>query len=175
MLLALRRSWIAATLLCGALAAGCGGQPAPAPAQSGPAEATFLAGIHASDIAKVMRIRGLACGEPRQDQGFSHWTCEVKTPLLAYTADYYGRVPGRLEYIRLVVSQTGAPKIEQITPVVMDIAGLRYAGVDRAAVKTWVEQHLTSGGVTTIGPVKFKLSGDVSRLVFEVKAPGSEW
>jgi hypothetical protein len=164
--------------VCGlvVLAAACGGsKPVSDTEQSAPAEPTFLAGIHATDVSKVMRVRGLACGEPVEEQGFKHWSCEVRTPLLTYSVDYYGRVPGRLEYIRTVVSQSGAPKVDLITPVVFDIAALRITNVDRAAAKTWVEQHIQIGGQTRLGPAKFKISGDLARLVFEVKAPGSEW
>lgn len=156
------------------LAAACGGE-APPPASTEPALPTFLAGIHASDIAKVMRVRGLVCAEPLQVRDFKHWVCEARTPLLSYSTEYYGKAPGRIEYIRVVVAQTGDPKPEQILPVVLDVANLRYADVDRAAARAWVEQHLQTGGQTTLGAAKLKLSGDLSRLIFELKATGSEW
>lgn len=168
-----RRLCVAAGLA--ALISGCGSDPAPAPPAGAPAEPTYLAGVHASDIAKAMRLRGLVCAEPRKERDFSHWVCEVETPLLGYMTEYYGKAPGRIEYIRVVVSQRGAPKIEQITPLMMEVANLRYTDVDRAAAKTWVEQNLQTGGQTRIGPAKFKFSGDLSRLILEVKAPGSEW
>lgn len=164
--------------VCGLLVvlAACGGtKPASDAAPAAPAEPTFLAGIHATDVSKVMRVRGLVCVDAVEEQGFKHWACEVRTPLLTYSVDYYGKAPGRLEYIRTVVSQSGAPKVDLITPVVFDIAGLRITDVDRTAAKTWVDQHIQIGGQTRIGPAKFKISGDLTRLVFEVKAPGSEW
>ncbi len=166
--------WLVSGLMFAVSACG-GSKPASDAAQSAPAEPAFLAGIHATDISKVMRVRGLACGEPVEEQGFKRWSCEVRTPLLTYSVEYYGKAPGRLEYIRTVVSQSGAPKVDLITPVVFDIAGLRITGVDRTAAKTWVDQHIQIGGQTRLGPAKFKISGDLARLVFEVKAPGSEW
>ena len=157
------------------LAAACGGSQPPPAASTEPALPTFLAGVHASDIAKVMRVRGLACAEPVQDREFKHWVCEARTPLVGYVTEYYGKAPGRIEYIRVVITQAGDAKTEQILPVVLEIANLRYADVDRSAARAWVEQNLRTGGQTTLGAAKLKLSGDLSRLVFELKATGSEW
>jgi hypothetical protein len=162
------------TAIIAITAAACGGK-APEPASTAPALPETLAGIHASDIAKVMRVRGLVCGEPAQEREFKHWMCEARTPLLGYLVEYYGKAPGRIEYIRMVATQSGAPKLEGVLPVVFEIANLRYSDVDRAAAKTWVEKNLQTGGATTIGAAKLKVSGDLSRLVFEIKATGSEW
>ncbi|MDO8835544.1 MAG: hypothetical protein Q7V01_08100, partial [Vicinamibacterales bacterium] len=74
------------TVVLALLAAACGGD-APPPASTGPALPTFLAGIHASDIAKVMRVRGLVCADPLQVQGFNHWVCEARTPLQSYSTE----------------------------------------------------------------------------------------
>jgi hypothetical protein len=38
-----------------------------------------------------------------------------------------------------------------------------------------VEQAIEAPGQTEFGIAKFKVSGDLTRLVLEVKASGSEW
>lgn len=171
-------SAIGGALLLAMANSACGGGQKPSePAAQPPGEvlATHLAGLHASDLTKAARERGLACQDPVRDRDQTHWSCEARTPLTAYLFEFYGGVPGRLEYIRLVITQSGAPKPENTGPWLGYLASLRYEGADAAAARAWIEDHLQGGGQTTIGTAKWKLSGDMSRLVVEVKAPGSEW
>ncbi|MEW5982790.1 MAG: hypothetical protein AB1806_10525 [Acidobacteriota bacterium] len=165
-------------LLFAAVALACGGdrEAADRPAQP-PDEvlATHLAGLHASDLTTAARERGLVCQPPARERDQTHWICEARTPLTSYLFEFYGKVPGRLEYIRLVISQSGPPKLEHTGPWLGYLASLRYEGADAEAARTWIEAHLDGGGQTTIGTAKLKLSGDMSRLVTEIKAPGSEW
>jgi len=104
-----------------------------------------------------------------------HWTCEVATPLMSYSVELYGKAPGRLEYIKAVVTQSSQPTIGRALDLFEYVAGLSYDGAEPANAKTWVESQLESGGQTMIGPAKYKVSGNLSRLVLEIKAPGSEW
>lgn len=164
--------------LFGVVTWSCGGATAPADQSAGPPEAalpTYLAGLHASDLAKAARERGLVCKDPVKEAGQSHWVCEARTPLTSYLFEFYGKVPGRIEYIRLVITQSGPPKPENTGPWLGYLASLRYEGAEPETARTWLEEHLQGGGATTIGTAKWKLSGDLSRLVTEIKAPGSEW
>jgi hypothetical protein len=89
--------------------------------------------------------------------------------------EFYGKEPGRLEYIRAVVTQSGAPKAALAMAFLKSLANARYTGGDPARATAWVEQQLAAGGQTMIGPASLELSGDPARVVFEIKAPGSEW
>ena len=140
-----------------------------------PAAPDHLKALHASDLTKGFREKGLTCKPPQQDRDTQHWVCESQTPLNQNLAEFYGKVPGRIEYIRVVVTQSGAPKTELIFPLLVFVAGLKYEGADPAAARAWIEKNLEAGGMTEIGPAKFKISGNLSRLVFELKAPGSDW
>ena len=131
--------------------------------------------LHASDLTKGFREKGLTCKAPQQERDTQHWICESSTPLVQYLAEFYGKAPGRIEYIRVVVTQSGAPKTEVIYPLLGYVAGLKYEGADPAAARAWIEKNLEAGGLTEIGPAKVKISGNLSRLVFELKAPGSDW
>jgi len=160
-------------------AAGCGGGSAPAPAadqHSGtPAPAKFLAGLHAADLAKAIREKGLACKEPVTERDGMHWVCEAQTPLIGYFAEYWGRVPGRIEYIKVVISQPNGPKPERATALLNIFANLRYQGAEPDKARDWIAANLDKGGQQMFGPARYKLSGDLSRLVLEIKAPGSDW
>jgi len=144
-------------------------------ASQAPAAPDHLKALHASDLTKGLREKNLTCKPPQQDRDTQHWVCESQTPLVQYLAEFYGKAPGRIEYIRVVVTQSGAPKTELILPLLGYVSGLKYEGADPAAARAWVERNLEAGGLTEIGPAKFKISGNLSRLVFEVKAPGSDW
>jgi hypothetical protein len=130
-----------------------GGAPTSAPAGRSTAPeagATYLQGLHSSELSRVARERGLVC-------------------------QFYGKEPGRLEYIRAVVTQSGAPKAALAMAFLKSLANARYTGGDPARATAWVEQQLAAGGQTMIGPASLELSGDPARVVFEIKAPGSEW
>ena len=155
----------------------CGG-PAPStpPAEEAATRgAAWLQGLHASDLTEALRERGLACGEPRQERETRHWTCEVATPLTGYRVDFYGKVPGRLEYLKATITQANRPDAARAIGLLDYVAGLPYETADPTAARAWVEQHLESGGQTAFGQAKYKVSGNLSRLVLEIKAPGSEW
>jgi hypothetical protein len=134
-----------------------------------------LVGLHASDLTKGFRERGLACKEPVLERDTWHWVCESSTPLVQYRAEFYAKTPGRVEYIRTVVTQAGTAKLEVAAPLLAFVANQRYEGADPEKARIWVEQAVASPGQTVFGLAKFKVSGDLSRLVFEIKAAGSEW
>ncbi len=159
--------------------ASCGGKaPGSAPAGGAAAVepgATYLQGLHASEMATLARERGLVCAEPVKIRDMSHWICQASTPLVTYMVEYYGKIPGRLEYIRAVVTQSGAPKAALALAFLKSFAGSRYEGANPAQAVAWVEQNAPTGGRTMIGPASYRLSGDAGRVVLEIKAPGSEW
>ena len=166
----------AAILALGAGACG-GGSGAPAADQQpgAPGPAKYLAGLHAADLAKAIREKGLACKEPVSEHDGMHWVCEAKTPLVGYFAEYWGRVPGRLEYIKVVVTQSGAPKVERIIALLDVFAGLRYQGAQPEQARQWIAANVDKGGRQMFGPASYRLSGNLSRVVLEIKAPGSDW
>ena len=104
-----------------------------------------------------------------------HYVCESSTPLVQYRGEFYAKVPGRVEYIRVLVSQTGAAKIELAAPLLAFLANQRYQDADPDAARAWVEKAISTPGPDRVRHRQFKVSGDLTRLVFEVKAAGSEW
>jgi hypothetical protein len=170
---------LAAALSCSILLTSCGGgrpeAPPADPAAAAEAPASYLQGLHASDLAKMARERGLVCQDPVQVRDMKHWVCQASTPLVSYTVEFYGKVPGRLEYIRAVVAQSGAPKLALATAFLKTFAAANYRGGDPAQARSFVDTHAAAGGQAMIGPASFKLAGDLSRVVLDIKAPGSEW
>lgn len=140
-----------------------------------PAAPDHLVGLHASDLAKGFRERGLVCKDPLVEREFRHYVCESSTPLVQYRAEFYAKVPGRVEYIRVLVAQTGDAKIEVAGPLLAFVANQRYEGANPEQARAWVEQAVGAPGQTAIGIARLKVSGDLNRLVFELKAAGSEW
>ena len=158
------------------LTAACGGsKDAGSSAPAGAAAPDHLVGLHASDITKGFRERGLTCNDAVLEKDTWHYVCESSTPLVQYRGEFYAKVPGRVEYIRVLVSQSGAAKVELAAPLLAFLANLRYQGADPDKARAWVEQAIAAPGQTEFGIAKFKVSGDLTRLVFEVKAAGSEW
>jgi hypothetical protein len=158
------------------VAGGCGRDTRPqSAAPATPAAPDHLTGLHASDLTKGFRERGLACKEPVLERDTRHWVCESATPLVQYRAEFYAKAPGRVEYIRAVITQSGAAKLEVAAPLLAFVANQRYEGADPAAARAWVEKAVASPGQTDIGIANLKVSGDLSRLVFELKARGSDW
>lgn len=168
------RRFIAAMIVT-LVASGCGGK-APEPAAPAVAPAPdHLVGLHASDLLKGFRERGLVCKDAVRERDFSHYVCESSTPLVQYRAEFYAKVPGRVEYIRVLVAQTGDAKLEVAGPLLAFVANQRYEGADPDAARAWVEKAVSAPGQTAFGIAKLKVSGDLTRLVFEMKAAGSEW
>jgi hypothetical protein len=167
--------WCSAALVAIAVA-GCGsGKDDASSASTTPAMPDHLVGLHASDLTKGFRERGLACKDAVLEKDTWHYVCESSTPLVQYRAEFHAKAPGRVEYIRTVVTQSGAAKLELAAPLLAFVANQRYEGADPAKARAWVEQAVAAPGQTQFGLAKFKVSGDLSRLVFEIKAAGSEW
>jgi hypothetical protein len=164
----------AASCLALVLAA-CGGKTAESTAPAEPAAPDHLAGLHASDLTKGFRERGLVCKDPVLEKDFWHYVCESSTPLVRYRGEFYAKVPGRVEYIRVLVAQTGDAKLEVAAPLLAFLANQRYEGADPENARAWVEKAVMAPGQASFGLAKFRISGDLTRLVFEVKAAGSEW
>jgi hypothetical protein len=155
---------------------GCGGgNNAGSSASATPAAPGHLVGLHASDLTKGFRERGLVCKDAVLEKDTWHYVCESSTPLVQYRGEFYAKVPGRVEYIRVLVAQSGSAKLEVAAPLLAFLANQRYQGADPAKAREWVEKAVSAPGQTQFGLAKFKVSGDLSRLVFEVKAAGSEW
>jgi hypothetical protein len=165
------------TMACLALlAAACGGgKDAESPAASEPAAPDHLVGLHASDLTKGFRERGLVCKDAVLEKDFWHYVCESSTPLVQYRGEFYAKVPGRVEYIRVLIAQSGSAKLEVAAPLLAFLANQHYQGADPEQARAWVEKAVEAPGQTAFGIAKFKVSGDLTRLVFEVKAAGSEW
>jgi hypothetical protein len=173
-----RTAWMlsAAIVALAVTFGGCGtGSKPQSTGPAAPAAPDHLVGVHASDLTKGFRERGLACKEPALERDTWHWVCESATPLVQYRAEFYAKAPGRVEYIRTVVAQSGAAKLEVAAPLLAFVANQRYAGSDPAAARAWVEKAVAAPGQTNIGIANLRVSGDLSRLVFELKASGSEW
>jgi hypothetical protein len=164
-----------AVLVLTLVAPACGGTDTEPAATATPAAPDHLVGLHASDLLKGFRERGLVCKEPVREREFSRYVCESSTPLVQYRGEFYAKVPGRVEYIRVLVAQTGDAKLEVAAPLLAFVANQRYEGADPDAARAWVERAVAAPGQTEIGLAKLKVSGDLTRLVFELKAAGSEW
>jgi hypothetical protein len=158
-----------------AISACGGGKDAGSSAPAAPPAPDHLVGLHASDLTKGFRERGLTCKDAVLEKDTWHYVCESSTPLVQYRGEFYAKVPGRVEYIRVLVAQSGAAKLEVAAPLLAFLANQKYQGADPVKAREWVEKAVTAPGQTVFGLAKFKVSGDLSRLVFEVKAAGSEW
>ena len=152
-----------------------GGKGAESAAPAVPPAPDHLVGLHASDLTKGFRERGLSCKDAVLERDTWHYVCESSTPLVQYRGEFYAKVPGRVEYIRVLIAQSGAAKVELAAPLLAFLANQRYEGADPDKARAWVENAITAPGQTEFGIAKFKVSGDLTRLVFEVKAAGSEW
>jgi hypothetical protein len=166
--------FIAASIMM-IVTAACRGGDAASTAPAEPAAPDHLVGLHASDLTKGFRERGLTCQDAVLEKDVWHYVCESSTPLVQYRGEFYAKVPGRVEYIRVLVAQSGSAKLEVAAPLLAFLANQRYEGADPEKARAWVEKAVETPGQTTFGLAKFKVSGDLTRLVFEVKAAGSEW
>lgn len=165
-----------------AVAAGCGGtgsnQPAgqPAAGAAAPAfETKWLRGLFADDIRAAVGKAGLTCKGPNLENRTSVWLCESGTPLVTYQLIFYGSAPGKIEYLHAVVGQSGAAKNDAPLHLFNVMAGLHFDGGDTGRAKEWLAATLETGGLTEIGPAKYKLAGDANRRIFDIKASASEW
>ncbi len=161
---------------------GCGGagseQTAAQPAGRAAApslETRWLRGLWANDIREAVGKIGLTCKGPTLQNRTNVWMCESGTPLVTYQLRFYGGAPGKIEYLNAVVSQSGPAKDTAPLRLFGVLAGLRFEGGNPAQAREWLEKTLAAGGVTVIGPAKYKLAGDANRRVFDIKASGSEW
>jgi len=170
-----RLSFLSVAACLALMTAACGGGNADATAPAEPAAPDHLVGLHASDLAKGFRERGLTCKDAVLEKDVWHYVCESSTPLVQYRGEFYAKVPGRVEYIRVLVAQSGNAKLEVAAPLLAFLANQRYEGADPEKARAWVEKAVETPGQTMFGLAKFKVSGDLTRLVFEVKAAGSEW
>jgi len=165
-------------VLVGAQAA-CGGTPAKdtAPVEKKPPyETRWLRGISATEVKTAAQTHGLVCQGPTLQGGTSTWTCASGTPLVGYRVQFYGSAPLKLEYITATVTQSGSnAKVEFVRPLFVALAGLHYEGGDAAQARAWVMKAIEAPGDTTIGPGKFRVSGDLLKMTLDIKASGSDW
>ncbi len=162
---------VTATAACGG---GAGSNPAPATPK--PAfETRWLRGISATEVKTIAQARGLVCQGPTREGGTNVWTCETATPLVGYRVRFYGSAPLKLEYITATITQTGNAKRDFVAPLFVALAGLHYDGGDVQQARTWVSNAIDAPGQTTIGPGKFKVSGDLLKLTLDIKASGADW
>jgi hypothetical protein len=162
------------------LATGCGGpQNTPAPAAAKPRfETRWLRGISATEVKAIAQGRGLGCQGPTLESGTNVWRCTARTPLVDYRVQFYGSAPLKLEYITATVTQAGSnAKPEMVRPLFLALAGLHYDGGDPMRAREWVVSTIETpgGGQTTIGPARFKVSGDLLKMTLDMKASGSDW
>jgi hypothetical protein len=143
----------------------------PAPAL----ETRWLRGLWATDIQKAVPQPDVVWQGPKKEGQTNAWGCEWGTVLVHYKVVFYGSAPGKIEYLNASVSQSDQPKDARVLPLFTALAGLHFIGSEPAQAREWVEKTVASGGQTVFGPAKFKLSGDVTRRVLEIKASGSEW
>lgn len=174
----MRNRWsIVAVVLCAAFLAGCGGSKEPAqPTQPQGPETRWLRGLSATDVKAAVTARALSCEVPAKEGASSVWTCAAATPLVSYKVRFYGSAPLKIEYIIATVTQSGSAKVEIIQPLFVHLAGLHFEGADAPKAREWVLKAIdASGGDTVFGPAKFRVSGDISKMVLEIKASGSDW
>lgn len=172
------RSLIPAFVLLVSVQAACGGGTAKeaAPAATRPRfETRWLRGISATEVKTAARTVGLVCEGPRLEGGESAWTCESATPLVGYRVRFYGSAPLKLEYITATITQAGVAKADLVRPLFVALAGLHYDGGDAPQARGWVLKAIDAPGETTLGPGKFRVSGDLSKLTLDIKAIGSDW
>ncbi len=173
------RSVIALLLLALAAPVGCGGaasKEAGAPADAKPAfETRWLRGISATEVKTAARTAGLVCTGPKMEGGENAWSCESATPLVGYRVRFYGSAPLKLEYITATITQTGVATADLVRPLFLALAGLHYEGGDAPQARAWVLKAIEAPGDTTLGPGKFRVSGNLSKLTLDIKAVGSDW
>jgi hypothetical protein len=161
---------LAALTACG----GPGKQPEPAAAKPR-FETRWLRGISATEVKTIAQARGLACQGPMREGGTNVWRCDARTPLVGYQVQFYGSAPLKLEYITATVTQVGNAKADFVAPLFVALAGLHYDGGEAQQARSWVAKAIEAPGETTIGPGKFKVSGDLLKLTLDIKASGADW
>lgn len=171
------RNLLLLSLLVTLAACGGGTTGSPAPAAPKPRfETRWLRGISATEVKTIAQARGLACQGPTLQGGTNVWTCTARTPLVDYRVQFYGSAPLKLEYITATIAQAGTATPDLVTPLFVGLAGLHYDGGDAQQARIWVSKAIAAPpGETTIGPGKFKISGDLQRLTLDIKASGSDW
>jgi hypothetical protein len=171
------RGSIVAAMLCAVLITACSQpqEPAQAVQPQGP-ETRWLRGLSATDVKSAVTSRALVCEGPAKEGASSVWTCAAATPLVGYRVRFYGSAPLKIEYIIATVTQSGSAKVEIVQPLFVSVAGLHFEGADAPKAREWVLKALDAGGGDTeFGPAKFRVSGDISKMVLEIKASGSDW
>jgi hypothetical protein len=177
----MRNMWPTVVVLSALAVGTCGGsggsqQAGQAGQSSAPAvEMRWLRGLWANDIRAALDTVGLPCKGPVMENRTNVWTCESGTPLVTYRVRYFGVAPGKIDYVNAVVTQGGVAKDALPLRVFAALAGLRFEGADQVKARGWMEASIAAGGSTSIGPAKYKLSGDANRRVLDLKAAGSEW
>jgi hypothetical protein len=164
-------------LLVTLAACGGGANQAPAPAAEKPRfETRWLRGISATEVKTIAQSRGLTCQGPTLQGGTNVWTCTARTPLVDYRVQFYGSAPLKLEYITATIAQVGTATPDLVTPLFVGLAGLHYDGGDAQQARIWVSKAIAAPPAdTTIGPGKFKVSGDLQKMTLDIKASGSDW
>ena len=158
-----------------AAASACGGPPPEKPAEKSPFETRWLRGVSATEVKTIAQQHGLACQGPALEGGISAWTCASETPLVQYRVKWYGKAPLKIEYITATVAQSGIPKADYVTPLLVALGGLHFEAGDALRQRQWVLGAIASPGEATFGPAKFKVSGDLGRMTLDMKASGSDW
>jgi len=177
----MRNMWRTVAVLSALTAGACsesGGsqQTAQAGRPAAPAvESRWLRGLWANDIREALGPVGLTCKGPVMENRTNVWTCVSGTPLVSYKVRFFGIAPGKIDYINAVVTQSGPAKDALPLRLFEALAGLRFEEADQAKARTWMRASIATGGATSIGPARYKLSGDANRRVLDLKSADSEW
>jgi len=168
-----------------------GGEPVPTPKASAPAPGSpppraaagtatgtertrevvptgSIPDVDSSDLLQALMRAGLACSSVSLDSGGLTWTCSADGAQATYLVVIHGARTDSIKRLRATVMRAGSDFIA--ARFLASLAALSYEGAEPARARDWVTRNLAADVSTTIGPVRFVLSGAPGARTLELVA-----
>jgi hypothetical protein len=143
-----------------------------------PGRVQWIPGLTAADVTSVLEPHGFRCrGVDRGPGAGSYWTCKASAndALSHYEVEMVGDSATHIRSVSATIFQPRSVPSEQRAMEFLAVVGmLPYHGADPPRARQWVEEHIVSGGLTTIGDARLSLVGNPrvrSLKLFTAAAP----
>jgi len=124
--------------------------------------------VDSSDLLSALTRAGLACSSVSLDSGGLTWTCSADGARAGYLVVIHGARTDSIKRLRATVTRAASDFIA--ARFLASLAALSYDGAEPARARDWVTRNLADDVSTTIGPVRFVLSGAPGARTLELVA-----
>jgi hypothetical protein len=126
------------------------------------APAASIAGLTAADVTARLEPHGFRCRAAERSDAGGYWTCRASASdgLTHYEVEVVGESATQIRAVSATIFQPRSVPSEQRAVEFLVVVGtLAYQGAEPARARRWIEDHVATGGVLTVGAADLSLLG----------------